>query len=144
MIFSSNRDQLRRQYCDAWRKHREKQPLEPLEKMLAEVIALHPEYHAMLDDPDQALGHEYTPEMGQTNPFLHMGMHIAIREQLATGRPAGIVERYQKLLGLFRDVHDTEHRMLECLGEILWLAQRNNTLPDEQAYLRCLDKIPKR
>lgn len=144
MIFGSNRDQLRRQYCDAWRKYRDNQPLEPLEKMLADVIALHPEYHALLDDPDQALGREYTPEMGQTNPFLHMGMHIAIREQLATGRPPGIIERHQRLLAATGDPHETEHRMLECLGEILWQAQRNHTLPDEQAYLRCLDRLPKR
>ena len=144
MLFGQNRDELRRFYVQAWRKHNDKLPIEPLEAMIIDVIALHPEYHAMLGDEEQALSHDYSPEQGQTNPFLHMGMHIAIREQLSTHRPAGINAAYETLLKQLGDIHEVEHRMMECLGEAMWLAQRNNSAPDEAAYLACLQQLPSR
>lgn len=144
MFFGQNREQLRRFYLQAWHKHNERLPVEPLEGMIIDIITLHPEYHPLLADEEQALGHDYNPEQGQTNPFLHMGMHIAIREQLSTHRPVGINAAYEALLKRLGDVHEAEHRMMECLGEAMWLAQRNNTLPDEAAYLACLQALPGR
>lgn len=144
MIFGQNRDELRRFYVQAWRKHNEKLPIEPLEGMIIDIIALHPEYHAMLADEEQALSHDYSPEQGQSNPFLHMGMHIAIREQLSTQRPAGINAAYEALLKQRGDIHEAEHQMMECLGEAMWQAQRNNTAPDETAYIHCLQQLSKR
>jgi len=144
MIFGQNRNELRRFYVQAWRKHNEQRPIEPLEGMIIDIIALHPEYHVMLADEERALAHDYTPEQGQTNPFLHMGMHIAIREQLSTHRPAGINAAYEALLKRVGDVHEAEHRMMECLGEAMWQAQRNNMAPDEAAYLRCLQGLASR
>ncbi|MDH5784537.1 MAG: DUF1841 family protein [Chromatiales bacterium] len=141
MFFGQSRDELRRFYLTAWRKHIEKQPVEPLEAMIIDVIILHPEYHSLLDSEEQALGHETSPEQGEVNPFLHMGMHIAIREQLSTSRPAGIDSAYDALLRRFSDPHAAEHRMMECLGEVMWLAQRNNSPPDEIAYLECLRSL---
>ena len=81
---------------------------------------------------------DWLPEGGETNPFLHMGMHIAIREQLSIDRPPGIKAAYAALLSRTRDAMSAEHLMLECLGEVLWRAQRENRLPDEQAYLACI------
>ena len=81
-------------YCEAWATSRQGMPLEPLQAQIVAVIEKHPEYHALLENPDQALGREYLPELGETNPFLHMGMHLAIREQVGTNRPAGIRELY--------------------------------------------------
>ena len=78
---------------------------------------------------------EFMPEMGMTNPFLHMGMHITILEQIGANRPSGITALYQQLLRSYPSAHDLEHSMMECLGETLWQAQRNNTLPDESQYL---------
>ncbi|MCW8919116.1 MAG: DUF1841 family protein [Gammaproteobacteria bacterium] len=144
MFFGQNRDQLRRFYLQAWRKHLEGQPIEPLEGMIIDVITLHPEYHTLLVDEERALSHDYSPEQNQTNPFLHMGMHIAIREQLSTRRPAGINDAYEALLKQLGGRHQAEHRMMECLGEAMWQAQRNNTVPDEVAYLACLQKLPRR
>ncbi len=135
MLFGQNRDQLRRIYFEAWRKYREKLPLEPLEEMLASVILEHPEYHALLENEDASRDKDYLPELGQTNPFLHMGMHIAIREQLATDRPTGIRELYKQLLTRLHDTHTVEHSMAECLAEMIWQAQRSNTAPDEISYL---------
>jgi hypothetical protein len=141
MLFSNNRDELRRFYIDSWRKFNRKEPLQPLEAMVAEVVAQHPEYHAMLERGEDALERDFLPEEGQSNPFLHMGMHLAIREQLTTGRPQGITEVHTELLRRISDQHEVEHRMLECLGEAMWQAQRSGTPPDEAHYLECLKKI---
>jgi hypothetical protein len=130
-----SRDQLRRMYVDAWRKHRERLPLEPLEAQIADVVALHPEYHAQLEKPDTVLMRDYTPEGGQSNPFLHMGLHLAVREQVATNRPHGIQAAFERLAQRCGDPHEAEHQIIECLAEALWEAQRAGRMPDEQAYL---------
>lgn len=141
MLFSQNRDQIRRFFCDVRHKQLQHRPLEPLESLIAELIDLHPEYHALLDDPDKALDHDFQPEQGQANPFLHLGMHIAIREQLSVDRPAGIRALYQQFCRQLGDAHRTEHRIMEALGEILWEAQRAGTPPDEQRYLERLRQL---
>lgn len=136
-----SREQMRRMYLEAWRKFSEKQPLEPLEAQIAAVIAEHPEYLGWIEAGDAALAAEFTPEKGQQNPFLHMGLHLAIREQVATDRPAGIREIHRALTTRFGDAHTAEHTMLDALAETLWDAQRTNRLPDEQAYLERLRKL---
>lgn len=138
MLFSQDREQLRRFYCEAWRKHRAGEPLEPLETQIRDVVLLHPEYQALLDNTERALGRDYLPAFGETNPFLHMGLHLAIYEQLATDRPAGIRALVLETRGRWQDMHALEHRMMECLAESLWRSQRDGTPPDEADYLRCL------
>lgn len=133
-MFGNDRNQMRRAYADAWQKFQQGQPLQPLEQQIAEVIREHPEYHKLLNKIES----DFFPESGETNPFLHMGMHLAIREQMSTNRPAGIINCFQSLTSKAGDSHDAEHEMMECLGEALWQAQRNGTLPDETAYLACL------
>jgi hypothetical protein len=133
-----SRDQLRRMYLESWRKFSARAPLEPLEAQLAAVIAEHPEYIAWLEAGEEALGAEFTPEGGQQNPFLHLGLHLAIREQVATNRPAGIAEIHQKLAARLGGTHEAEHAMLEPLAEAIWEAQRQGKMPDEQAYLERL------
>jgi len=135
-----DRDASRRVFLDVWRKYNGKQTLEPMEEIILSIILVHPEYYEILEDEDKALGLEYTPEMGMTNPFLHMGMHITIKEQIQTDRPMGIRDVYQTLLNK-NEPHDLEHQMMECLGETLWSAQRNNTLPDETAYMNGVRKL---
>jgi hypothetical protein len=138
MLYGNDREQLRKVYLDSWRKHREGLPLSPLEHRVAEVIAEHPEYHALLDPA--RIDRDYSPESGAPNPFLHMGMHIALREQIASARPAGIAELHRTILRGAASAHDAEHRMMDCLAEALWQAQRSGTAPDEAAYLDCLRK----
>src|SRR5262245_59270026 len=133
-----SREQMRRMYLDAWRKFSEQQPLEPLEAQLAAVIAEHPEYLEWIEAGEKALSAEFTPESGQQNPFLHMGLHLAIREQVATNRPAGITEIHRTLTARMGSAHDAEHAMLERLAETMWEAQRSGRAPDEQAYLEKL------
>ena len=140
MLFGQDRNQIRGIYCEAWRKARERTPLEPLEHLIVEVIEWHPEYHALLEDIEAAYGWEPQSEAAQSNPFLHMGMHIALREQLQSGRPSGIGEHYRALAKQLGDAHEAEHQMMECLGEVLWQAQSTGTAPSEQAYLECLGR----
>ena len=89
--------------------------MEPLEQMIAAVVEQHPEYHSMLEDPNQALERDFTPEGGESNPFLHLSMHLGIQEQVGTNRPAGIAGVYRQLTLKCGDVHTAEHKMMECL-----------------------------
>jgi Domain of unknown function (DUF1841) len=133
-----DRGALRRMYVEAWRKHREALPVEPVEDQIIRVVLLHPEYARLLESGDEALARDYTPQGGETNPFLHMGLHLAVREQVATDRPAGIAAAHRQLLQQFGEVHEAEHAMIECLGEALWQAQRAGSAPDERAYLEAI------
>lgn len=135
-----SRDEVRQIYLRVWQKMQSRQLLEPMEAVIADVIEQHPEYQACLADETEVLQQEFTPEQGQTNPFLHMGMHIALREQASTNRPPGIREIYDSLVSA-RGQHDAEHAMMECLGSALWSAQRDNRPPDETLYLECLKKL---
>lgn len=115
--------------------------MEPLEAQIADVIALHPEYHSQLEDRDAALARDYSPEGGQSNPFLHMGLHLAVRDQIATDRPTGIRAAFQNLARRHGDEHEAEHAMIECLAQALWEAQRAGRPPDEQAYLERIRRL---
>jgi hypothetical protein len=137
-MFSPSRDQARRFLFDTWRKQREGTPLTDLERMALAVILLHPEYHAQLDAPEQFLERDYLPENGEINPFLHLSMHLAIREQLSIDQPRGVNAQYRRLLEKTGSEHDAEHALLECLGEMLWQAQRRRSAPDPAIYLDCL------
>lgn len=140
-MFSDNRIEIRQVFAGSWKKFNEGGILEPLERLIVEIIKLHPEYHGMLNDPASALDKDYLPEQGETNPFLHMGMHISIQEQIKTDRPRGIAPLYHQLVMKIGDAHETEHRLMECLGQMLWEAQRAGRMPDEKAYLACAAKL---
>ena len=139
MIFGQDRNELRKMYADAWQRHCDKLPLTPLDAQIAAVIEWHPEYHD--DVTSDELDRDYTPDGGKTNPFLHMGLHLGIREQLATNRPAGIDSIFSKLTSNLGDAHAAEHQMIDCLAETLWEAQSQNTAPDEQKYLQRLQQL---
>ena len=139
MIFGSDRNELRKMYVDAWKKSTAGELMSPLESQISQVIEDHPEYQpAMTVD---TIDESFIPEGGKTNPFLHMGLHLAVREQVATNRPAGIAEAFASLLAKTDDSHAAEHRVIDCLAEALWTAQNNNTAPDELAYLESLKRI---
>ena len=132
------REQMRRAYLEAWAKFTARTPLEPLEAQLATVITDHPEYIPLIESGEEALTADFAPESGRVNPFLHMAMHIAIREQIATDRPPGIARIYRKLTQRLRDIHEVEHMMLGPLAELMWKAQHSGRTPDEQEYLERL------
>jgi hypothetical protein len=137
-MFAPSRDQVRRFFFDTWARYRAGTPLQGLETIALEVILLHPEYHAVLEAPEHTAERDYTPEMAQTNPFLHMSLHLAIEEQLSIDQPSGIRTAFEALLHKVDSRHDALHAALECLGEMVWKSQRDGAAPDAQGYLECL------
>jgi hypothetical protein len=135
-IFDTHtRDQLRRTYADAWRKHQAQSPLTPLESTVADVIGAHPEYQSLVSDQEAAMSFEPNAASGAGNPFLHMGLHLAVRDQISIDRPPGVRELLRLLQVRYGDLHRAEHVLMDALGEILWQAQRNGRPPDESHYL---------
>lgn len=141
MLYGQDRDAYRRVFVNAWRKARAGEPLSDMEALLADLIALHPEYHAILQAEDAALGAEFPPELGASNPFMHLSLHLALREQRQTDQPPGFRALYDAVCTYLDDVHTAEHAMSECLAEIMWQAQRDGTAPDADAYFVCLRKL---
>jgi hypothetical protein len=137
-MFNPSREQVRQFFFDAWGKYRAGQPLEGLEAVAVQVILLHSEYHPLLDDPARFLDADYAPEQGQMNPFLHMSLHMAVEEQLSIDQPPGIRVEFERLLAARGDRHDALHAVLDCLGEVVWQAQRDRSAPDSDAYLECV------
>jgi hypothetical protein len=136
MFDTHSRDELRQAYSEAWRKQLAGLPVSPLEAMIADVIGLHPEYQVVVQDLDRARAFESNAGEATHNPFLHMGLHMAIREQVSIDRPPGVRDLHAQLQQRYGDVHDAEHVMMEALAETLWEAQRNGRAPDEAQYLR--------
>ena len=139
MIFGQDRGELRNMYREAWLRHCRGEILSPLEAQIAAVVEQHPEYHAMVEAGDESA--EFAPENDEANPFLHMGLHLALREQVGTDRPPGIRAAHAALLARAGDPHDAEHRMAEVLAETLWEAQVRKGLPDEARYLQRLQQL---
>ena len=137
-LFNPSRDEVREFFFNAWAKFKANKLLTDLEKIALGVIHLHPEYHAILDAPTQFKHQDYFPEFGETNPFLHMSMHLSILEQISINQPIGIASIYESLKFKYQNEHDAQHDVLECLGEVIWQAQRNNTAIDSQSYLRLI------
>jgi hypothetical protein len=138
-MFNPSRDQVRQFFFDVWAKYRAVQPLTGAEQPALDAVLAHPEYHAILDQPDRYIERDYLPEFGETNPFLHLSMHLAITEQLSVDQPPGIRARYQQLLQQLGDAMVAQHAVMDCLAEMIWQVQRHNTAFDSSAYLRCLD-----
>ncbi len=139
-MFSNERSDLRQFYFECWEKYQNKQPLDTLEQQILNAILLHPEYHAIFKDFDHFIDEDYSPEAGETNPFLHLGLHIGLQEQISTDRPAGINQVYQQLCQTL-DPHEVEHQMMACLTEMIWQAHQTGSFPDEQEYLRQLQAL---
>lgn len=139
-MFPLDRNKLRQMYFDAWQKHQAKMPLNALEQQIVAVILEHPEHHKTIEKQEASLSKNYFAETGEVNPFLHMGLHLGLREQLSTNRPAGIAPIY-KTLRENMSSHDAEHHMMQCLADTIFLAQRDNAIPDEKDYIEALKKL---
>jgi hypothetical protein len=134
-MFTDDRNAYRRSFFEAWQKHLNHLPLEPLEAQLVSVMQAHPEYHALLENEKQFLTQAFEPE---ENPFMHLSLHLAVREQIQMNRPNGITALYQEALSKFPHAHEAEHELVDTLGQLLWQAQQNGLPPDEDIYLETL------
>lgn len=136
-MFDPSRDQVRDTFFAAWRKYRAGEPLVGAEALALEAILAHPEYHAVLEQPERTRTKDYGEE---ANPFLHMSLHVALEEQLSIDQPPGIAQRFARLLERAGERHAAMHEAIECLAETVWRAQRDGLPPDGAAYLECLER----
>ena len=141
-MFHPSRPDVRRFFFETWGKYRSQVPLEGLERTAIEIILKHPEHHTLLDEAQRNLDRDFSPENGAVNPFLHLSLHLAIAEQLSIDQPRGITAAYRELARRVPSEHDALHVLLECLGEVVWRAQRDHATPDEAAYLECIRRGP--
>ncbi len=139
-LFNPSRDEVREFFFKAWSQFKAQKPLSDLEKIAVNVMHMHPEYHAILNAPEQFKQQEYFPEFGETNPFLHMSLHLSILEQISINQPIGIADIVDKLKLKYQDEHSAQHAILECLAESIWSAQRNNTALDANYYVQLLQQ----
>jgi hypothetical protein len=140
-MFEPSREQVRETFFTAWRKYRGGEPLAGIETIALDVILGHPEYHAVLSNPEGYRDKDYVDE---ANPFLHMSLHVALEEQLSIDQPPGIAERFRTLVQRHGERHKALHEAIECLAEMVWRAQRDKLPPDAAAYLECLDRRARR
>ncbi len=139
-MFNPSRDEARQFFFEVWRKQKDKALMTPLESVAWEIISHHPEYHDHLEHPERTREREWFPEQGETNPFLHLGLHLSVEEQLSIDQPPGIRAAYERLCAQLKDEHAARHHVLECLAEVIWDAQRNNAPLDGTRYLELIRK----
>jgi hypothetical protein len=140
-IFNPTREEVRRFFCDTWKKKNENHILDSMETIAGDWMTQHPEYHPLLADPEGALGQDYTPERAETNPFLHLSMHLSISEQISINQPPGIKEIAEKLSQKLGSMHEAQHLMMECLGQVMWEAQREGKPLNPENYLETLKRL---
>ncbi|HEV7817045.1 MAG TPA: DUF1841 family protein [Janthinobacterium sp.] len=137
-MFTPSSDDVRRFFCEAYGKRQDKQILSPIEAIAVDWIGRHPEYHEVLADAETALARDYSVEGGQANPFLHLSMHLSIAEQLSIDQPPGIRAACRALAQKLGSEHEAHHEVMECLGQMIWTAQRAGLPPDTGAYVECV------
>ncbi|MFN5100564.1 MAG: DUF1841 family protein [Burkholderiaceae bacterium] len=136
-MFNPSREEVRRFFCDTWRKTQANSPMTELEIIARDWLLQHPEYESLLADPETAEVSDFDIGQGQSNPFLHLSMHLSIAEQISIDQPTGVRDAFQQLATRLGE-HQAHHQIMECLGEMLWTAQRNGTPPDGATYIECI------
>lgn len=139
-LYNPTRDQARQFLFDAWAKFKQHATLTDLEKIAVEVMQMHPEYHVILEAPERYMHQQYFPEMGETNPFLHLSLHLSVIEQISINQPIGIAKVYDTLRQKHNDIHMAQHDLLECLAETIWQAQHHQKPLDSTVYLNLLNQ----
>ena len=139
-MFNPTQADVRRFFCSVQRKQQQGAPMEAIETLAGLWIAEHPEYRGDLADEAAALARNYDATPGQTNPFLHLSMHLSISEQCSIDQPRGIREAVERLSARLGSLHDAHHAAMECLGTMLWEAQQGGRAPDGDAYVACVQR----
>jgi hypothetical protein len=139
-MYNPSQDDVRRFFCQVYAKQQAQTLIDALEVLAGEWVAEHPEYHAVLTDEASALTRQFTGENGQSNPFLHLSMHLSISEQCSIDQPRGIRQAVELLASKRNSLHDAHHEVMECLGTMLWESQRSGQAPDGQAYIDAVQR----
>ena len=139
-MFQPSQADVRRFFCGVRSKMLTQAPMEAIETLASLWIAEHPEYHAELADADAAVARNYDETPGQTNPFLHLSMHLTISEQCSIDQPRGIRQAVELLAARRGDLHAAHHEVMECLGQMLADAQSSGRPPDGDAYIAAVQR----
>ena len=139
-MFTPSQHDVRTFFCESYRKHRANEILTPMEAIARDWIVQHPEYEQTLSDVESALATDYSVERAQSNPFLHLSMHLSIAEQVAIDQPPGIRAGFLALARRLGSEHEAHHQIMECLGEMMWTSQRSGLPPDGAAYIECVKR----
>ena len=140
-IFNPTREEVRRFFCNTWKKKTDGQILDSMETIAGDWMEQHPEYHSLLANPEGAIEQDYTPERGETNPFLHLSMHLSISEQISIDQPPGIKQIAETLSQKLGSMHAAQHQMMDCLGQVMWEAQREGKPLNPENYLEALKRL---
>ncbi len=138
-MFEQDRNAMRKVFFEAWKKYQAREKLDPMQSILVQIISQHPEYHALFENEDNLL-QDFPMANGDPNPFLHLSLHLAVQEQLSLQRPAELTDLYHQLMQKHPDVHAAEHEIMECLSEMIWQAQHNQSMANENNYIECIRK----
>ncbi len=139
-MFNPSREDVRRFFRDTRAKQHSGAPLTPIEALASDWVALHPEYFEVLAPIREGEPDSFEARDGEANPFLHLSMHLTIVEQVSIDQPAGIRAAVESLTARLGSAHDAHHQVMECLGEMLWTAERHRAPPDGAAYVRCVEQ----
>jgi len=139
-MFNPSQAEARSFFFDVFSKAQQNVVLSDLEKTAYSVILEHPEYHKVLKNKEKYINYQYLPEMGETNPFLHLSMHLTILEQLSINQPAGISDLYKQMCLKLGDEHKASHEIIDCLGKMIYQALRKRINPDVSIYFECIYK----
>ena len=136
-MFTSDRSKQRQYLKQAWEKYTSQEQLEPLELQLSKIVEQHPEYQNLIKNLDS----EYFPEQGNTNPYLHINLHLTLQDQITMDQPKGIKAIHSQLLLKIKDAHEVEHMMMENIAEMIFNAQKNNAAFDLDGYIQALKQL---
>jgi hypothetical protein len=139
-MFNPSQEDVRRFFCGVHAKARAGQPMDALETLASQWLAEHPEYDEHLGDAEAAVARVYDGSGGQSNPFLHLSMHLSISEQCSIDQPRGIRQAVELLAARRDSLHQAHHEAMECLGRMLWESQRSGRPPDGDAYVECVQR----
>jgi hypothetical protein len=139
-MFNPSQQDVRNFWFTTYNKAQNNVTLTDLERMAYSIILEHPEYKYIFENQAKYLDYQWLPEDGAINPILHFALHMAITEQLSIASSIEINALYQQMLLKYRVKHDVEHELMECIGEMIWHAGRNQSTPDMNIYLNCIRK----
>lgn len=125
----------RRLFFDVWKKMNSKQKLNDLDKQLAKIVNLHPEFHPILSDPDKYAEHEF--QEGQTDPFYHLAMHSLLAELISNDNPEGIRSLYDRRINETEDKHAVQHEFMGLIFD--WMMGSEDEDWNTESLLSLID-----
>ena len=138
-MFDVNTGDVRRFFAQAWKNRLA--PQDALQDKAVRILSAHPEYHPYVENIERWMDHTWLPENGETNPFLHLSLHLSIQEQAAIDQPFGIADIHRQLCAKYGDWVKAEDKMMDALVEMIWQAQRNGTGFDVNLYITQLRRL---